>query len=741
MNFKYITTILLMTFCTFIRAQETAGVKSQLLDQSGTPIIGAWISVNHAGPKVQTDENGFFTLKTSQWPAHLDIDLGDDQIVHVNVATAEDAAKITANKVIELKEAVIKEKVNRELNTLQTRNVETIGKREFQKAACCRLSESFDNSGSVSVSETDAVTGAKEMEILGLRGIYSLMTLDNTPDLSGINYPFALDMIPGTWLNEVAISKGISNAINGSSGFSGQVNIGLKNPFEDTPFFVNMYGNTMGRYEANVHLNKVLPNPAFATGLFLHASKNFNKTDWNDDNYLDMPLSTQLNALYKIRMNGEGPWESGLSVQFVRDERTSGQVNVSKESPYVAESDAQRFAINGNTGFVGFDKEGRSIGFKYQYSNNQLDANYGGLGYNGIQNRGYAQALYEDRFDEGNHIIYAGGSFLGESLKQTIAGRAFDRKELVPGVYAEYSYNPEITKADARFVKRVGLVATVRADFHNIYGTQVAPTLTAKYNLTEDQVIRANVGKGYRTPYFFTDNLSSFVNGRPINILEDPQAEEAINYGISYVLKSKIDGRNFTLNGDLYQTQFQNQIIVDQETDMNSVRVSNLQGESVTTSALLSSSWDVLDGLNAKIAYKWNHITFDQNQERVHKMLVPKHRVLLALHYTTRDQQWEFSNTTTWIGEQEYLRRVDITDVPMQERNYSKAFMTTNAQITKKWRVFDIYVGGENLGNYRQKDPVQGGYNPQSEMFDVTQVYAPLMGIRGYVGFRWKIIE
>ncbi|HRG44552.1 MAG TPA: hypothetical protein PKY97_08805, partial [Saprospiraceae bacterium] len=333
--------------------------------------------------------------------------------------------------------------------------------------------------------------------------------LDNTPDFGGINYPFALDMIPGTWLNEVAISKGISNAINGSNGFSGQVNIGLKNPFEDQPLFVNMYGNTMGRYEANVHINKVLPNPAFATGLYLHASKNFIKIDDNHDNYMDTPLSSQLNALYKFRIDGLGPWESGLTVQFVKDERTAGQKVVNIENPYTATSDAQRFTINGNTGFVGFNKEGRSVGFKYQYTNNQLDAAYGGLNYNGNQNRGYFQALYEDRFADAKHIIYAGASLLTENLKQRIAGTDFNRNELVPGVYAEYAYNPQITEADKRFSQRFGLVATIRGDFHNIYGTQIAPALTAKYNITMDMVLRANVGKGYRTPYFFTDNISS----------------------------------------------------------------------------------------------------------------------------------------------------------------------------------------------------------------------------------------
>ncbi|MCO6462061.1 MAG: TonB-dependent receptor plug domain-containing protein [Saprospiraceae bacterium] len=740
MNVRYLWTICVLLTVNIIYAQNTSDIKSQLIDQTGTPIIAAWVDVNHSNMKIQTDEDGYFTLKTDSWPAHLDIDLGEGEIVHVEVENAEKAKVITANKVVKLDEFVIKEKVSRELNTLQTRNVETITKKEFQKAACCRLSESFDNTGSVSVSETDAVTGAKEMEILGLRGIYSLITLDNTPDFTGINYPFALDMIPGTWLNEVAISKGISNAINGSNGFSGQVNIGLKNPFEDQPIFVNMYGNTMGRYEANVHLNKVLPNPVFATGLYLHASKNFNKIDDNHDNFMDTPLSSQLNALYKFRIDGLGPWESGLSVQFVKDERTSGQVVVNSENPYTAKSDAQRFTINGNTGFVGFNKEGRSIGFKYQYTNNQLGAAYGRLNYTGNQNRGYFQALYEDRFNDAKHILYAGASLLTENLKQKIAGADFNRNELVPAIYAEYAYNPEVKEADKSFGNRLGLVATVRADFHNIYGTQIAPALTAKYNITMDMVLRANVGKGYRTPYFFTDNISSFVNGRPIEVSEKLNAEEAINYGLSYTLKSKIAGRNFTLNADLYQTQFQNQIIVDQESYAGLVKVSNLEGESVTTSALLSTTYDVIENLSVKLAYKWNHIEYDQAGQRIEKMLAPKDRALLALHYTTPDKKWEFSNTTSWIGQQDYLERQLIGETVTQVRKTSDSFVTTNAQVTKKWDKFDIYIGGENLTNYTQENPVQHGATPQSDLFDVSQVYAPLIGIRGYIGFRWNIM-
>jgi outer membrane receptor for ferrienterochelin and colicins len=231
---------------------------------------------------------------------------------------------------------------------------------------------------------------------------------------------------------------------------------------------------------------------------------------------------------------------------------------------------------------------------------------------------------------------------------------------LVPGVYAEYAYNPQVTEADKRFSERFGVVATIRGDFHNIYGTQIAPALTMKYNITMDMVLRANVGKGYRTPYFFTDNISSFVNGRPIHIEQNLNAEEAINYGLSYTLKSKIARRNFTLNADLYQTQFQNQIIVDQETDSKLVSVSNLEGESITTSALLSTTYEVISDLTLKLAYKWNHVEYDQAGVRINKMLLPKNRALIALHYTTPNKKWEFSNKLVESDRYHYRRRTGI---------------------------------------------------------------------------------
>lgn len=741
MKFRYILFVfllLLLNNTVFAQHDHSSPIQSKVVDQTGTELAGVWISIPAQSLKYQTDENGVFEWNNEQWPAHLDVELSSSETAHIDVNDAHSAHNIIVQRSLQLKEVAITEKSQQEVSTLRTRNIETIGESEFKKAACCRLSESFDNSGAVSVSETDAVTGAKEMEILGLRGIYSLMTFNNIPDFTGLAYPFSLDMIPGTWLNEVAISKGISNAVNGSNGFSGQVNIATKDAFNDEPLFVNMYGNTLGRYEANLHLNKLLNRPGFGIGAYLHGSKNLNSIDQNKDGFLDVPLAQQLNGLLRFTVKQYKNIEGQMDLQFVDDQRTAGQLEDLPGRLYSSNTQAKRFMWGGNIGYVGFDKEGRSVGFKYKYAQDNLTANFGRLNYEGKQNHLYLQGLYEDRFGEGDHIIMAGASMVLDNLDEKYFDTPRVRTERTPGVYVEYSYNPEISNANPAFGKRIGIVASVRSDFNNLYGTQIAPALALKYNFTEDIVLRTNVGKGFRTPYFFTDNLSSFTNGRPIELLDEPMAEEAINYGGSFTLKQKIAARPFSVNIDLYQTIFQNQIIVDMESSPEKVQVYNLRGNSNTTSFLAAINYQLFNGLDAKVAYKWNKNIYDQISGPVEKMMQPRHRMLLALHYTTPNKKWELSSNTHWLSKQEYLVRENTANGLRMIRTEADPYLVLNAQVTTKWKNFDIYVGGENLTNKTQADPIQGWQTPDSNTFDVTQVYAPIVGIRGYIGFRWS---
>lgn len=707
---------------------------THLEDQFGNPLAGNWVQVNNK-MKYQSDIDGFLHWTNDQWPAQLEIELqeGEKKLIEINSPAA--AKKVVVEVVQNLNAVIIQDQSSKEVSTLKTRNVERITSEEFKKAACCRLSESFDNSGSVNVSETDAVTGAKEMEILGLRGKYSLMTFNNTPDFIGLGYPFGLDMIPGTWLETVAISKGISNSLNGSSSFTGQVSVQTKDPKIDEPLFINLFGNTMGRYEANIHLNKLVTDK-LGIGAYLHGSKNFQKLDQNKDGFLDMPLSEQMNGMVKAHFNDSKLIEGGLTVHLVQDQRQGGSLD--KTDGFEVNTLSQRLNVNGNLGYLGFKKEGRSAGIKYQYTRNDLDANFGKLNYNGAQDRIYIQGLFEDRFAEGLHILYGGVSYLNEKLNESLADMASVRHENVPGVYVEYAYNPEIKNADKKFLHRVGMVASARVDFHNLYGTQLAPSIAVKYNFTENTILRLNFGKGFKTPYFFSENLSAFSNGRPVAVLENLRAEEAINYGASITSKLKLFYNDLSINVDAYRTQFQNQILADMESNPLMVQIYNLKGESYSNSFLTSVNYNILKGLTLKLAYKYTDAVFDQLSGKVRNALLPAHRGLMALHYNTADNKWEFSNSTHLTGKQEYMLRSVENGVASIRRADAKPYIISNLQITRKWKKLDIYVGGENLGNVVQQDPIQHASDVQSAAFDVTQVYAPIIGIRGYVGLRWS---
>lgn len=731
-----IITLLLSPIYSFSQSQSEGMIHSHLMDQNHEALAGVWVQVNNK-LKYQSDVEGMLMWSSDTWPAELTISLDNGDETKVEVLDAAHAAHITIDRVHKLDEVTITDKSSREVNTLQTRNVESITSKEFEKAACCRLSESFENSGSINVSETDAVTGAKEMEILGLRGKYSLLTLDNIPDFIGINYPFSLDMIPGTWLDNVAISKGISNSINGSNAFAGQVNIGTKDPTKDERLFVNLYSSSTSRTEGNLHFNQLLNNSSSGIGFYLHGSKNFTEIDNNKDGFLDMPLSEQLNGMVRVVLHNQKDLEGGLVVQLVKDTRNGGQFG-DNPNLFKTYTDARRLAINGNIGYLGFKKEGRSIGLKYQFTSNGLAAKFGRLEYTGDQMRGYLQAVYADQIINEEHKILLGGNYMMEDLNETLDDRRMKRQERVPGLFFEYSFSPTYTHDDIQFIDRFGLVAAIRTDFSNLYGTQVSPAVSMKFNFDESNVLRANIGKGYRTPYFFADNLSSFTNGRPVKVLGNLDAEEAINWGASFTSKTRLFSQDLSINVDYYRTNFQNMIITDMDSENDAVLVYNQPGQAYVNSFLTSVNYNIFKGFTTKLAYKWNSNVTDELHHRIENVLMPKHRALLSLHYTTPDQGWEFSSINSWIGPQNYMLRPDGVDRLQSVFVETKPYILSNLQVTKKWHTIDLYGGVENLTNYTQELPVQGYDNINSAGFDVTQVYAPVLGIRGYIGVRWS---
>jgi outer membrane receptor for ferrienterochelin and colicins len=606
--------------------------------------------------------------------------------------------------------------------------IENITQNGLRKAACCNLSESFETNPTVDAAVTDAVSGAKKIQLLGLDGVYSQILFENLPLIRGLSSSYGLSYIPGTWIKGILITKGTGSVVNGYESIAGQLNIDLLKPEDGADkFFANFYGNNFGRAEANFHLNKKI-NPQWGTTLLTHASTLQLRTDNNRDGFLDMPLYTQYNALNRWSWTGKKYAEGQFGGRFVYDDRRGGQMSFDKDRDFsgrrfygIGISNRQAEVFN-KTGFV-FKSPVRSIGTMFSARLHDEDMFFGHKTYKAEQKSIYLNAIWQDMIGNTNHVYKTGFSFVYDEYDEKFNDSAFSRTEIVPGFFAEYT---------GHLSPRFTVVAGARADFHSTAGFQFTPRLHMKYDLTEHTAIRVSGGKGFRTANIFTENSGVFASSRQLIILEPLNAEIAWNYGGSIQHTFHLFKNDATFIVDFFRTDFVNQIVLDMETP-GQLKFYNLHGISFANSFQADLSFKPLKQFDVRMAYKYYEVKTTYSGDLKQKPLTPSHRAFLNLAYVTAYDKWSFDFTTKWMGPARLPQSFHDA-----ERN-SKPYYILGAHITRKFRRFDTYVGVENILNFMQHDPVQGWDDPFGPHFDASQVYGPTDGRVIYGGLRFKI--
>ncbi len=723
-----------------------------LQNQNAEPLFGATVQWQGTTLGTVVDENGNFELPKKDTAANLLIRYVGYDPIFINVEPSEDTVFIQIDGVSELLEIEIAAKIrDNYLSRLNPINIESISSKELKKAACCSLAESFETNGSVDISYSDAVTGAKEIQMLGLRGLYVQMLIEKRPALTGLGSSLAMEFLPGTWLESIQISKGAGSVQNGYQSIVGQINSTLKKPFEDKPLFVNLFATPMGRFEANVHLNKKI-NDEWSSGLLLHGNYMQHQVDNNGDSFMDMPTKKQLNGMYRLFYRGD-IIRSQFNIHALTDERVGGQTTGGHAHHggghigdlYTVFQRNRRVEVFGKIGYLGFEKENTSLGFIYNASWHRLNNSYGYTDHLGTQKNAYANLIYNTYLGNTDHSLNAGLSYIYDDYEEKLNDSDFDRKERVPGIFAEYS----LARNDSNFETfndKFGLIIGLRYDHHNQFGSLFSPKANVKFNFSDKSIVRLAAGRGFRTPNVIAENISVLASSRLIEVLEDLEMEEAWNFGINFTQNFPIGARELTFAADLYRTQFENQVIVDLETKRNSVLFYNLDGKSFSNSFLTMVMYELVENLNLKLAYKFNDVKmkykFEQirpeNAELVEKPLLAKHRGLITLDYETRDENWMFSTHLQLVGKQRFPDNSALpADLRKDHEGYAPSYAVLGAQITRYIGNLEIYLGGENLNNYRQENPIIGWEDPFGDYFDATQVYAPVVGIRGYLGVRW----
>lgn len=615
------------------------------------------------------------------------------------------------------------------ISKLKTLHVETIGENELRKAACCNLSESFETNASVDVNMTDAVSGAKKIQMMGLDGVYTQIQMENIPYMRGLESAFGLGTMPGTWIESIQITKGTGNVVNGYESMAGLINLELKKPETIEKLFVNAYGNNFGRAELNVHGGGSV-SKKWKSAYFVHGSSLQTEVDQNNDGFRDLPKSNNISVLNRWEYQGKR-FETKLGVNAFLEDKLGGQTGFRGNSTpnlYGVTIQNRHVDVFAKTGFLFAKKPYRSIGIVYNLKYQETNAQFGNRLFTGSEKRGYINAIWDDIIGNTNHGIKYGVSFVYTDLSQKLDSIHLPRVEYVPGVFTEYTYK------GSRFTGVAGL----RADLHNLYGLQVSPRIHGKFSLTEYLDLRFTAGRGFRVPNVMIDNISLLATSRDWAIESNIQPEVSWNMGGSLVYEFKLFKRKADLSLDYYHTLFENQVLIDRDQDFNTIYFRNLIGKSYSNSFQAELSFELMPRLDARLAYKFLDVKANYGGIFQQQVMIPRHRGFVNLAYQTHNKRWEYTTTLSVFGRSR-LHHVAFSEGVVSKVNESAIYPILNAQITHVYKRFDFYIGGENLTNYKQKDAIVNSENPFGSFFDATRVWAPIQGITVYAGIRFSI--
>lgn len=767
-----------------------------------------------------SDANGTFTINRPKGAKHLiakSIGFKADTILvqgnsnHVNFLL--NAENLRLDEVV-----VAGRQKGTTLMTLSSLKTEVITASGLCKMACCNLAESFENTASVSVGYSDAVSGARQIKMLGLAGTYTQMLDENRPIMRGIAAPYGLTYTPGQWLESIQVSKGPGSVINGYEAVTGQINVEHRKPTDETPLFVNLYLGTDARAEANVASSLKL-NERLSTIMLVHASMDPLKFDHNDDGFLDLPTSKQVNIANRWLYQAKNGAQARAGFKLLAEQRDGGQMkSASITNNYgLGRYESQinnkqintyfKFGIpvgekhnhsestcgdesctenhdnqNNNHNHENHKHEDacckeshdlhndednccnenhddknslhseeectaaeKSIGFVVDYTFHDQNSFFGLKNYDASMHSAFGNLMYQGGFNK-NNLLTVGASIRYDMYKELLndkyvtglnanslpqveeAAINLDKKEAVAGVFGEYTYH---------FKEKFSFIAGARIDHNNLYGWLFTPRANIKWDIVPTFTFRASGGKAYRSPNPITDNMGILATGRQIVVGNNLKIEDAWTYGASLVKYFKLfSDERASLSLDVFRTQFNNQIIVDQEYNSATVNIYNLDGRSYTNSIQADLNVSPIERFSLFMTYRFTDAKVDlKSQGFVEKPLVDKFKALINLQYATKLNKWTFDFTAQLNGQ---TRLPNLDDINAKYE-YSPIYPMFFGQITRKFKKVDVYLGCENIGNYTQKHPIISADSPFSTKFNSTSIWGPLMGRKAYIGMRFNL--
>ena len=739
-----------------VTAQEkdhfVKGTIFTLSDGELVPVPGAFVRWSTRKSGTFANDSGMYAIEHHPGDQYLIISYVSYKTDTLQITDHNKRYDVALKSDNELKAAVvIGRRLNYGLSRLSPRTTVLLGEREFQKAACCNLSESFENAPAVDVSFSDAVTGTKQIKMLGLDGFYTVIGREYMPAVRTLNSYYGLSLIPAAWVDGIQITKGVGSVVNGYESMAGQINIELKKPFGSTNFLLDQFVSEGGRTETDFIYRKDL-NKHVATSIMARYSFQNRQNDRNEDNFLDNPTGNQIQVANRWQFTTDKGLEGIATLGYNQDKKRAGQLayyNTASETPYGVELNTTQMDAVVKIGKTFKDKPHTSFGNQFAFNRTEFDGRYGNrlnpATYTAVSNSFYMNLMYQSIIKTTFHQFQTGFSLQSDDMDETYAYNHsiprtlhFSRIETVPGAFFEYTYKPKET---------FSVVGGLRADYNLIYGFSITPRIHTKYRFNKEKTsLRFSAGTGRRTPNPLAQTQQVFTSSREILFpdVRDTalpyglEQEVSLNTGFSFQHEFRLGYMPTTIGVDYFNTTFFNEVVIDRET-AGEVSFYNMNNGTRANSVQAQLDIEPLRRTEIRLAYRMFDVqTKYTTRDYMQKPFISKDRAFINITQTTRDH-WQFSSTATWYGPQR-IAGSTLESNGNYSTEYSPSFVLVNAQLSKTIKKqFEIYLGVENLLNYTQENPIQGVTDPTGEDFDAGLVWGPIFGRMTYAGFRWRI--
>ena len=741
--------VLLFLLSLQIFSQDNS-IKGTILGDNSEALIGSSIYWINTQIGTTTDENGFFSLSKEG--------IKDKRLIATYIGYQSDTIKISNQRLLivnlisnnSLKEIELSEnRVDIYIDPLKPIKTETITRKELEKAACCDLAGCFETQASVETKTTNVLTNTKELSMLGLSGVYNQILVDGLPNVVALGFVHGVSSIPGTLIDNIHISQGLASTQQGFESITGQISIDLKKPSLTEKLFTNIYYNSFSDKQANIDYSFKLGNWNSIIGL--HSTQPANKIDRNNDNFLDLPLTTKYSFYNKwiYGLENNTNFYSSTSIRLLTENKVGGEldfdenIHLGGNEFYGQVVDYNQFEINTKNSYQLNDKN--VILAQAFFTLQDQNAIYGTTEYVVDQTQFYLSL--DNQFTWNTHTLKSGVSLRKLDLNEEVIlkdnlisgltyertyGGEYNKDEFIPGIYLENNFN---WRSNA-----VQLITGLRVDHHNEFGIFITPRSLFKYNFTENTTARVCLGSGWRTVNLFSEYIQILSSNREIQIEENLNPEKAINFGANFLHSISRENLDIQIIIDLYKTSFSNQIWPEYFVNSNYIYVNNFEGKSISNSFQTDLTFDLYKKFKLKLAYNYLDVF---RMEHGHKHQFPfysKHHALTTFSYQPADKDWHFDTRLHWFGKKKILNTSDYIDPHEAHTNpKSDPYTTISGQITKEFNDFEIYFGCENILNFRQENPIINPENPFSYDFDIANTWGPTKGREFYIGFRHKI--